>query len=224
MTLSSQLGHNRNSQYCGPLTSFDWNPIDKHIIGTASIDCTCSIWDINTQTLLKQILAHNKEVNDLGFGHDPNVFASVGSDGSVRRFDLRSLEQCEILYETHDCTPLMRVSWNKNDSNYLAIVVMDSPIVSVLDVRQAGVPVVELAGHSRPVNAVDWAPMAGCYLCTAADDKQALIWDMRRATGEMRDPQMMYGATGEITTLSWSARQSEWVGIAFGNKIQLLRV
>lgn len=224
VTLESQLNNNRNSQYCGPLTSFDWNPVDKQIIGTASIDCTCCIWDIHTQTLLKQILTHNKEVNDIGFGHDPNIFASVGSDGSVRRFDLRSLEQCAILYETQDYTPLMRLSWNKIDPNYIAIIVMDSPTVSILDIRQAGMPIVELSGHNRPVNTLSWAPMSECYLCTAADDKQALIWDLRRTTGEIRDPQMMYGAMGEIITLNWSALPSEWVGIAFSNKIQLLRV
>ena len=84
--------NSRNSQYCGPLTSFDWNPIDKNIIGTASIDYTCCIWDIERQTMVKQILTHNKEVNDIAFGHNPNIFASVGFDGSVRRFDLRSLE------------------------------------------------------------------------------------------------------------------------------------
>lgn len=219
-----QLMNNRNSQYCGPITSFDWNPIERNIIGTASIDYTCCIWDINRQALLKQILTHNKEVNDIAFGHDPNIFASVGSDGSVRRFDLRSLEQCAILFESQDYTPLMRLVWNKMDPNYIAIIVMDSPSIMVLDIRQAGMPIIELTGHSRPVNTICWAPNTDCYICTAGDDKQTLIWDLRRSTGEIREPHMMYTAGGEVINLNWSVLQPEWVAIAFTNKIQLLRV
>lgn len=35
------------TEYCAPLTSFDWNDTDPSIIGTCSIDTTCTIWDIN---------------------------------------------------------------------------------------------------------------------------------------------------------------------------------
>ena len=224
LTLESQLQNNRNSQYCGPITSFDWNPIDKQIIGTASIDFTCCIWDIQRKVLLKQILTHNKEVSDIAFGHDPNIFASVGWDGSVRRFDLRSLEQCAILFESQDFTPLMRLVWNKVDPNYIAVIVMDSASVLVLDIRQAGMPIIELNGHQQPVNSICWAPNTDCYLCTAGDDKQTLIWDLRRSTGEIRDPHMMYNAQGEVVNLNWSVLQPEWVSIAFDNKVQLLRV
>jgi len=38
------------------------------------------------------LIAHDKEVYDISFGSDPNIFSSVGADGSCRQFDLRSLE------------------------------------------------------------------------------------------------------------------------------------
>ena len=50
------------------------------------------------------------------------MFGTVGADGSVRMFDLRSLEHSIILYETPDLTPLLRIAWNKQDPNYLAVV------------------------------------------------------------------------------------------------------
>ncbi len=37
---------NKNSEYCAPLTSFDWNETDPKRLGTSSIDTTCTIWDI----------------------------------------------------------------------------------------------------------------------------------------------------------------------------------
>lgn len=38
------LNNNKNSDYCAPLTSFDWNEVDPNILGTSSIDTTCTIW------------------------------------------------------------------------------------------------------------------------------------------------------------------------------------
>ena len=58
-------------------------------MGTASIDTTCTIWDVQTQQVKTQLIAHDKEVYDMGFTSGTDVFASVGADGSVRMFDLR---------------------------------------------------------------------------------------------------------------------------------------
>jgi DDB1- and CUL4-associated factor 7 len=49
---------------------------------------------------LTQLIAHDKEVYDVAWSPSSrDVFASVGADGSVRMFDLRSLEHSTILYE-----------------------------------------------------------------------------------------------------------------------------
>lgn len=40
------LNNNKQAEYCAPLTSFDWNDVDPSIVGTTSIDTTCTIWDI----------------------------------------------------------------------------------------------------------------------------------------------------------------------------------
>jgi len=56
------LNNNKNSEYCAPLTSFDWNENDPSIIGTSSIDTTCTIWNIETRQAKTQLIAHDKEV------------------------------------------------------------------------------------------------------------------------------------------------------------------
>lgn len=56
------LNNNKTSEYCAPLTSFDWNETDPSIIGTSSIDTTCTIWDVNTQQARTQLIAHDREV------------------------------------------------------------------------------------------------------------------------------------------------------------------
>lgn len=46
----SRLTQNSKSEYCAPLTAFDWNTADVNRIGTASIDTTCTIWDLEVDT------------------------------------------------------------------------------------------------------------------------------------------------------------------------------
>uniref|UniRef100_A0A915JHP4 Uncharacterized protein n=1 Tax=Romanomermis culicivorax TaxID=13658 RepID=A0A915JHP4_ROMCU len=45
----------RSSDFCAPLTSFDWNEADVNLIGTCSIDTTCTIWGIETGQVIGQI-------------------------------------------------------------------------------------------------------------------------------------------------------------------------
>jgi DDB1- and CUL4-associated factor 7 len=191
--LRCELNGNRNSDYCGPLTSFDWNDADPRRIGTSSIDTTCTIWDVEREAVDTQLIAHDKEVYDIAWG-GAGVFASVSADGSVRVFDLRDKEHSTIIYESGSGgggsnsaaadggaatpTPLVRLGWNKQDPRYMATIIMDSPKVVVLDIRYPTLPVVELQRHHAPVNAIAWAPHSSCHICTAGDDSQALIWDL----------------------------------------------
>ena len=80
----ASFAQNKNTEFCAPLTAFDWNETDPNIIGTSSIDTTCTIWDITKMQAKTQLIAHDKEVYDLAFASGVNVFASVGADGSVR--------------------------------------------------------------------------------------------------------------------------------------------
>ena len=47
--LECLLNNNKNTEFCAPLTSFDWNETDPSLIGTSSIDTTCTIWDLNVR-------------------------------------------------------------------------------------------------------------------------------------------------------------------------------
>lgn len=46
--LECVLNNNKNSDFCAPLTSFDWNEVDQNLVGTSSIDTTCTIWGLET--------------------------------------------------------------------------------------------------------------------------------------------------------------------------------
>ena len=225
--LKATLSNNRSSEFCAPLTSFDWNEADPRRIGTASIDTTCTIWDLEKQTVDTQLIAHDKEVYDIAWG-GVGVFASVSADGSVRVFDLRDKEHSTIIYEAPQPeTSLVRLGWNKQDPRYMATVLMDSSRVVVLDIRFPTLPVAELQRHQACVNALAWAPHSACHICTAGDDSQALIWDLSSMNQPLdggMDPILAYNAGSEVCQLQWSSTQPDWVAIVFANKLQILRV
>ena len=49
------LNNNKNSDFCAPLTSFDWNEVEPNLIGTSSIDTTCTIWGLETGQMLGRV-------------------------------------------------------------------------------------------------------------------------------------------------------------------------
>lgn len=172
--LTQQTKGQANGQLA-PLTSFAWNSIDPQRIVTSSIDTTCTVWNIITQTAVTQLIAHDREVYDVAWlPGSTDIFTSVGADGSLRAFDLRSLEHSTILYETPSVksraaaaargspTPrsgsaaLLRIAFNPNDANYMATFHLDSADVQMLDMRSPGQPVAELRAHQGEVNAIGW--------------------------------------------------------------------
>ena len=108
---------------------------------------------------------------------------------------------------------------------YLATFMGDSSRTVILDIRVPSTPVAELGGHSACVNATAWAPHSHSHICTAGDDRQALIWDLSSMqTRPVEDPILAYVAKGEINNLQWSSRQPDWISIAYRDKLQILRV
>ncbi|KAJ7971616.1 putative WD-repeat protein [Quillaja saponaria] len=227
--LKCLLNGNKVSEFNSSITSFDWAEFDMRRIATASVDTSCTIWDIEREIVDTQLVAHDKEVYDISWGGF-NVFASVSGDGSIRVFDLRDKEKSTIIYENpiQDC-PLLRLEWNKADPRFMATVGMDSTKVIVMDIRFPTTPLMELCKHKGSVNAISWSPRIGRQLCSVGDDSKALIWDVFRLgiqseNGTGVDPEMWYGSTDEINQVRWSPVEMDWIAIASSSKLQLLKL
>jgi hypothetical protein len=78
------LNNNSKSEYCAPLTSFDWNETDPNIIGTSSIDTTCTIWDVE----------HRHDVHHLGRREGRGDDAAHRARQGGVRHRLRAGEEC----------------------------------------------------------------------------------------------------------------------------------
>ena len=97
-------------------------------------------------------------------------------------------------------------------------------VVRTVTVEVPTLPVVTLRGHNACANSVAWAPHSSCHVCTAGDDKQALIWDLSRMPKPVEEPILAYNAAAEINQLQWSKTQPDWIAIAFERKMQILRI
>ncbi|KAL0237570.1 hypothetical protein PCE1_000964 [Barthelona sp. PCE] len=212
----------KSKTYSAPLTSFDWNKDKPELLITSSIDTTCSIWDLNTRQQKSQLIAHDDEVYDVSFSANSDIFASCGADGSLRIFDMRNLHQSTILFENNS-NPLLRISWNNRDSNFIATLPLGQEEVYILDVRVPTTPVATLSLPDTQVNALEWAPHSTAHIATAADNSMAFIWDVSSIPDPITDP-LTYRATNELENLSWSHQNPHWMAVAAGNVVELLRV
>jgi len=226
-----------------PLTNFSWNEKMPSLVVTSSIDTTCTVWNLDTSTAVTQLIAHDREVYDVAWlPNSTDIFVSVGADGSLRAFDLRSLEHSTILYETPPpknqpptgrppSSPLLRIAFNPGDPNYMSTFHQDGSDVQILDMRSPGAPVMELRAHRAPINAAGWSSTERGLVATAADDCQLLVWDIsphapapapspRNASSRLSSPRPSDGKRRVITDpiMAYSA-QSEITNLAWSPQI-----
>lgn len=195
----------KNLNQLPPMTSFDWNRFDPTSLITCSIDTTCTVWNLTKETFVAktQLIAHDSEVYDVKYIYgDTNVFASCSSDGSVRLFDLRNLDQSTIIYErsdsfmdengprtagpaSDDMGKLVRLATSNYNANQIAVLEAESSRILVLDLRHVGVPLYTLKSHASSVNSIAWHPKKNMLL-SGGDDCQVLVHDL---TGSPEDVQ-----------------------------------
>ncbi|PFH58824.1 hypothetical protein XA68_13171 [Ophiocordyceps unilateralis] len=207
LTPLALLSNSKTPDHTAPLTSLDWNTVSPSLIITSSIDTTCTIWDIPSLTAKTQLIAHDKEVYDVRFcANSVDVFVSCGQDGSVRMFDLRSLEHSTIIYEPtgkeeregsgrsspavaqqamSSPPPLLRLATSPHDTHLLATFAQDSNIIRILDVRQPGQALLELRGHTGFINCLEWSPLRRGTLASGGDDCQVLVWDLMTSNSSL---------------------------------------
>lgn len=220
LTLTDNL-YNKKSQYCGALTSFDWCIHNDSILGTASIDTTCAIWDLNRHTIKTQLIAHEKEVLDISFGNEDNIFISSGADGSVRLFDIRYLKTSTIMYESKDQSPITKIAWNLNNPDLIAALSWEKNVIYIFDRRQNTVSLVELKLHKAAVTGMVWSPSSKSEICSVSEDKHVIISHVKNDSTEEKNS--CYEAPEEINNVSWCKSLPKLIAITFKKSVQLLR-
>lgn len=192
------LSNSKTPEHTAPLTSLDWNTLSPKLIITSSIDTTCTIWDIPTLTAKTQLIAHDKEVFDVRFcAGSVDVFVSCGADGSVRMFDLRSLEHSTIIYEPAEKSDKDKGTSNQDNSEGGAnIKIVASPVPSSPTKQSSTLttppPLLRLAA----------SPHDAHLLATfAADSNIVRILDVRQPGTALLE---LHGHSAALNSIEWS--------------------
>ena len=132
-----------------------------------------------------------------------------------------------------------------HDSHLLATFAADSSIIRILDVRQPGQALLELRGHSGPVNSIEWSPSRRGMLASGADDSLVMIWDLLHAQNgaqlssdlngghspsgqnpvNAKGPACSWRCDYEVGNLSWAPQShltgqgGEWIGVCGGRGV-----
>lgn len=244
----ADLSHARgNQENQPPITSFDWSVVSDHKICVSAVDTTCTIWNIERQKIEAQLIAHDKAVYDVVFSQIGSMFATVGADGSLRLFDQRHLEQSTIVYESVSAGPLLRLAWNRINTNLIAIIGMHTPGVSVIDIRRPCVAMAELTHGNAYASHLTWAPHSRYHLLCGCDSGQALIWNVRDSSGQnkprdasaspspTRDaspssttakstPVLAHSCDHEVYQVQWPASQPDHIALGTAAMLDILQV
>ena len=207
------LSNSKSPEYTAPLTSLDWNALSPSLIITSSIDTTCTIWDIPSLTAKTQLIAHDKEVFDVRFcAHSADIFVSCGADGSVRMFDLRSLEHSTIIYEPSDKidkSMLYILPCPCESSLFLHLQL--TPLPSLLDsstppyhspTRQQQQQQQQTLAYSPPLLRIATSPHDAHLLATFSQDSSAIrILDVRQPGQALLE---LHGHQAALNCVEWS--------------------
>lgn len=163
-----------------PLTSFDWNRFNNSLLVTSSYDTTCTIWDLNKGKISTRLIAHDKEVYDVSFMNNDNVFVTCGADSSLRLFDIRDLDNLSILFEANETSALTRLSINPYNDTYILAVPADKPYFYLIDCRDTTCPAEIIQKHISIINSVKWSSEIENHFLSSSDDKNLFIWDLSK--------------------------------------------
>ena len=208
---------------CGPLTSSDWCMSNEAIVGVSSLDSTCSLFDLNASKLRNIFVACEREVYDLSFGQNENLIMTACADGTIRNFDMRTVEY-SIVNETDEDIPMVRVKWNRISPDFVLCIGLDKNKINIYDLRNQSNPYAILKSHTNVVNDAVWAPNSNTNLLSVSDDKKAFIWDIYTGSGQQVENVMKYETSEEIESCFWGERTENWVGITHGRSVEVLRV
>eukprot|EP00811_Abedinium_folium_P035474 NODE_8263_length_1509_cov_11.194645.p1 GENE.NODE_8263_length_1509_cov_11.194645~~NODE_8263_length_1509_cov_11.194645.p1 ORF type:complete len:360 (+),score=62.53 NODE_8263_length_1509_cov_11.194645:49-1080(+) len=228
---------------CAPLTSFDFSAHGRKRVGSASVDTTCTIWNIERWKKEVQLIAHDTAVLDFAFNPScENIFGSVGQDGTLRIFDQRSLEHSMILFDTTPATPLLQMAWNRKNPNLIATIAADEVGVIVIDLRKVGTAVWGLPVHGPCFNHVDWCPSVANTLVGAGSDGNMYIIDINDSTqckkiadgnlstmsvDGISPPKLVYERHAPASPLyhvEWSRHQPDFLAIGHASGLEVIAV
>lgn len=128
-------------------------------------------------------LGHKSSIEDLMWSpSEKNVFASAGSDGTIKIWDVRNKKHIPALsVDIHPGIDINVISWNRNVS-YLMATGADDGKFNIWDLRtfqNFSVPssVASFVWHTAPITSIEWHPLEKSII-SVSDKNHISLWDL----------------------------------------------
>lgn len=178
---STLKGHSKEG-YC-----FEFS--EKHLV-SGSIDSTVCVWDKSQfapeTKPLHTLNFHKKEVYDVGFSNNQNMFASVADDSMVAIWDVRTLN-APVQYKKASENGLNAVCFSPVWENTLVTGGQEDGDIHLWDLRMFDSPLSILYGHEKAVSVMEFCPTKPTVLASGAQDNKVSLWDLMKIGEEVPD-------------------------------------
>lgn len=189
------------------ILSLDWSP-DSHYLATGCSDGTVHIWNVNGDEIHYIKIGNNVQIHVVRFDPTGKYVLYGGRDSTLGIISIESGEIIKKIGCKHN--DILDTNW-KNDIIYAAG--CNDGYVLMYDPDMNSSEIMELIGHSGPVNGVAWSP-DGRYLASCSDDNTIRFWYKGGASI------LLEGHTGPVYAVRWST-QSVCASASFDNTIRL---
>ncbi|KAF5276887.1 hypothetical protein FQA39_LY06438 [Lamprigera yunnana] len=151
-----------------------WNKNFHHILGSASVDKSILLWDLDEGTPATTINAFNDKVQCLEWKIDEaQTLLAGGSDKTIKLFDCRHPED----YKTWKISgEAEKICWNPFETN-LFLVGTNNGNIHCFDSRQELAVWTITEAHEKDVTGLNISPHCPGLLLTCSADESVKIWD-----------------------------------------------
>jgi len=171
-----------SEKHTGPIKALDFNPFQRNLLASGSIDSEIFIWDLNNPAepmrpgSLSQpldavsCLAWNQQVQ--------HILASTFSTRCVV-WDLRKNEPIIKVSDSMSRMRCKTVAWHPNVATQLCLASEDDqfPVIQLWDLRYATSPAKTFEGHNQGILSMAWCSQDPDLLLSCGKDNKLLIWN-----------------------------------------------
>ena len=205
-------GHQRDGY------GLSWNRLRKGYIASGSDDHLVIHWDANAPnhsvvSPLHIYRGHDDIVNDVQWlpGQE-QLFASVGDDGVLFKWDVRTKSNVSKIVEVHGNCAVNSLSFSPHEFHHF-VTASSRGDVALWDDRKADAPVHKFVFHKDEVLQLEWDPFHDGIFASCGGDKRVCVWntkliDQLPEANRMDEapPELCFvhgGHTDKVLDLSW---------------------
>lgn len=176
---SSRGGSGRGGGHTDSVLGLSWNGLARHLLASASADCTVGLWDLRSLTCEQKLSVHSDKVQSVAWHpYEAQSLVSGSMDQRCCAMDCRDPQNSVRSWRLSG--EVEQVVWNQFEPFQFLAACDDGHVFSI-DVRNTDKPLYQIAAHNKAVNNMALSKQVPGLLATVGGDAALKIWDIANA-------------------------------------------